>query len=163
MKQFWQNLSDRERALVMGAGILCAVLFLVLFVYLPMTEAREDAISRERAASDSFEQLATLAAEAKMLRRQGTQPTSRSILTNDVSQRVLISRSARQAGITISRIQPTDGGALTLWIDSVPSQRFFAWVKTLDESYGLAPDNVSLQPEADGTVRAQIQFQDVIN
>lgn len=161
MTKLLQSLSERERGLLGGAGVLFALLILIVGVYLPMREARDEANERERFATDSFEMVATLAAEAKRLRQNGTVSDSRAIMPRDVSERVLISRSARQAGIIISRIQPTDSGALTLWIDSVSSQAFFVWVKALDTSYGISPNNVSLQPEADGMVRVQIEFQGV--
>lgn len=163
MKQTWQSLTEGERFLIYGAGALLLVFLLVFLVFNPLRSARDSADQFEADAERQFIEVSALARQAKSLRGNGSEAAGGRRLERDVSTRVLISRSARSAGITISRIQPNDNGALTLWIDSVASQSFYVWVRGLDEDYGLAPDNVSLQSQPSGTLRAQIQFPGVTN
>lgn len=157
MTNIWNKLSAREQALIASALILLFILALALIVIRPVMLYQADAEQNLAAAKSEYRTIAGLANARENLSREATLNGK----PNDQSPRVLISTSARDAGIVVSRIQPAESGSLTLWMDSVSSTVFYAWLKTLESEYSIVPELVSLQKNGDLTLRAQVQFAGV--
>lgn len=159
MSSYWNKLSARERLLVMGAGNLIILLVLSLVVVRPLIDYKANSQSDLIAAKDEYSTIASLSASYKKM--QDRRNVSAQQAPNQPSSRILISTSARENGLLVSRIQPSEDGDLTLWMDSVSSVVFYKWLNTLEQRYNLSPSLASLQKNGDGTLRAQIQFSGV--
>jgi type II secretory pathway component PulM len=156
MKEYWQSLTERERLLVTIAGVVLAVFIIVLAVVRPLVVMKIDSRQNLSAAQAQHDRIQGLAIEYKRLDSGASERGSR--LERDQPMRVLVAIAARETGVVVTRLQPTEQGGLTLWIDSVSSVAFYAWLKQLDSQFGLSPELVSLQKSGDGTLRAQVQF-----
>lgn len=156
MKTVWQNFSSREQWLVAVAGGLGLVLIVALGLVRPLMASQSESETALAASIRTYSAVASAAAEIRQLPvLEEAQPVAGS---EGQSSRVIISVAARRAGVVISRIQPTEDGALTLWVDNVASQSLFGWLNTLEEEHRLTPDQVSLQRTGNGSLRAQVQF-----
>lgn len=156
MKEFWQKLTDRERLLVTVAGVLVGLFIIALAVVRPLIAMQENSRRNLAAAEEEYDHIQSLAGEYHRLESAVTK--NEATTQNDQPKRVLIAIAARETGVVVTRIQPTEKGGLTLWIDSVSSIAFYTWLKQLEGQHRLSPDQVSLQKSSDGTLRAQVQF-----
>lgn len=159
MKIFWVNLTARERILVMVAGGLLVLFSVALGVVRPLSQYYNQSQQNLAAAQGELKALVELTSEYSRL--QNTDSNAAKPDGNTQSARVIISVSARDAGLVVSRIQPAEDGRLTLWMDSVASPAFYRWLRDLEEVHGLAPELVSLQKAGSGSLRAQVQFAGV--
>lgn len=158
MKDYWAGLSDRERGLLLGCGILAFMVFAWLLVIRPVSHAREAAANELAAAQDLHGLVAEAGREAKTLRAAGQSARAEN---NGEPLRVAVALAARSAGVSISRIQPGDDGLLTIWVDDVASPAFYRWVTTLANEQQITPVKVSLQKSGNsGRLRAQLQFEE---
>lgn len=159
MNAYWNKLSVRERALIMGAGGLFSLLVLVLIIVRPLIDYRAASEADLTAAKEEYGVIASLALSYKSIKDDRT--SSGRQLPAQSSPRILISTTARDNGLVVSRIQPSEDGNLTIWMDSVSSVSFYGWLKSLENKHKLSPNLASLQKNGDGTLRAQIQFSGV--
>ena len=159
MNTFWQKLSGREQVLVSGAAGLFVLLALAFFVIRPLINYRSNSDMDLAAAKAEYRVIASLAATHD--RAQAAPISTEQSRPNGQSSRILISTSARDKGLIVSRIQPAEDNSLTLWMDSVSSSAFYVWLRSLEIENGLTPNLVSLQKNGDGTLRAQVQFSGV--
>ncbi|WP_262696261.1 type II secretion system protein M [Kordiimonas aquimaris] len=159
MNVYWNKLSTRERALIMGAGGLFVLLILSLVIVRPLINYQAGSEAELIAAKEEYRVIASLVASYNTT--QDKRSISAQKLPSSQSPRILISTSAREKGLIVSRIQPSEDGNLTLWMDSVSSIVFYEWLNTLEQRHSLSPNLASLQKNGDGTLRAQIQFSGV--
>jgi type II secretory pathway component PulM len=157
MTEYWNTLTDRERLLMMVMAVL-AVLVLGYFALVrPLAGYVASSERTLAAAQATYERVAADAAEVTAARQQGSGEGTRA---SDVPLRVAVSRAAREAGVSISRIQPGADGGLTVWVEGVPSPQMYRWVQQLIEAHGIAPAKVIAQKSTtEGRLRVQLQFE----
>lgn len=159
MKTYWLNLTLRERMLVFTAGGLLALFIGVIGVVRPLMQYHDQSEQNLVAAQNELKVIAELSSEYR--RAQNNEKNNNKPTEVGQAARVTISVSARDAGLVVSRIQPSEDGSLTLWSDSVASPVFYKWLKSLEANHGLAPNLVSLQKVDGSTLRVQVQFAGV--
>lgn len=156
MNEYLNNLTDRERNLLMVMVGLILLFVLYFAVYRPMDKANAAADRSVAAAENVLETVQRAAQLAKQMGGGNTQSRQR----DDRPVRVIVAVTARASGVNITRVQPTDSGAVTLWIDSVNPQSFYAWVAQLGAEHAITPTKVSVQKTGTaGSVRVQVQFE----
>ncbi len=156
MREYWQSLTDREQLLLSVGGIVLAFTLVYFLVARPLVAYRAESERAYQAALSTFETVQLRAAQLAATEAQASDPDK---ANSDVSLRVAVSVAARQAGVTISRLQPSEDGTLTIWADGVQSQQFYRWLQILADNRGVGPSNVLLQKSSDGeTLRAQVRF-----
>ena len=156
MREYWQSLTDREQLLLgVGAGVLALTLVYFLIAR-PLMSYRDDSERAYIAARGVFE---TVQQRAAQLAAVEDRSISANTAGQDVSLRVAASTAARQAGVTISRLQPSEDGTLTIWAEGVQSAQFYRWLQILADERGIGPSNVLLQKASNGeTLRVQVRF-----
>lgn len=158
MRDYWAGLSDRERGLLLGCGILALLVFSWLLVIRPIGNYRTTAAHELEVAEELYGLVADAGGEVKALRAAG-QPAQTD--SDGEPLRVAVALAARSAGVSISRIQPSEDGLLTIWADDVASPAFYRWVTTLANEQQITPVKVSLQKSGNsGRLRAQLQFEE---
>lgn len=157
MTDFWNNLTGRERLMLLIGGCV-ALVVLGYFAFLRPLVGYVSASEREVAAARAtYERISAGAAEVTAARERGAANNQR---TANVPLRVAVSRAARGAGVAISRIQPAEDGGLTVWVESVSSPLMYRWINQLANSHGIAPAKVIAQKSAtEGRLRVQLQFE----
>ncbi len=158
MKDYWLSLTQREQALLTVAGVILLATLLYFFMARPLFDYRADSERSFVAAEATFEAVQQRAAELQALEDQTEQATVSGVET--VPLRVAVSNAARRAGVAISRLQPAENGALTVWAEGVQSGQMYSWLQTLADEQRIGPANVLVQKSTNGnTLRVQLRFE----
>ena len=136
MKQWWQNLNQREQQLVSVAAVVVALAVLYWGIVTPLTNAKQQASDKLQQQQQTLEWV--MQAGDRLASQQRTTSNSKVKLSQAVSS------SARQQRITLSKIQPR-GEELEVWIEQVPFNQFIGWVHTLHERYGINVDILDIE------------------
>ena len=150
MEQFWRDLSERERLLIIvGSGF--AVLFVVLQLVLsPTLSWRED----QRRDMASARGLYELVAEAAPLGVASTATVS----AGDGPVRNVVSQTASSAGVTIIFINARGDQAVDVNIAAVSPDALFQWLSVLRSQHNIVVDTADIARETGNPemVRAQL-------
>ncbi len=156
MSSFLENVSEREKWLLTIMVVLMVFVGGYLAVYRPLVAAEA---ASERSLLTAEHVYRTVEQAARLSEQAGENSSATAKRNDDRPIRVIAAVEARQAGVNISRIQPGEGGSVTIWIDAVAPQTFYNWAVSLQEKYGLSPQKVSLEKtNNNGAVRVQLQF-----
>jgi type II secretory pathway component PulM len=152
--QIWfRGRSVREQRLLLAMAILFAIVLLWLLLVRPLGDAL--AAARERhgeAVIARAEAQAQAEAIRSFERRRGP------ALTEPID--LVIGRAASEAGFQLSRIEPESGGTgVSVAIEAVKPQAFFAWVGGLEGSGGLIVASLNATANADRTLAVQATFR----
>jgi len=154
MTEFWQNLTARERAVVAVAGVLTVLVVGYFMLVRPLADYEAESQRALARAKAVYQQIDAGAAEVEAARG-----TTQEKAGETTSLRVAVAQSAREIGVAISRLQPGADGALTVWVESVPSPVFYRWLETLSAAHGIAPVKVVAQKSSAGVqLRVQLEF-----
>ena len=148
MNAWWQNLSARERLLVMIAAGLVGLLLLSLAIVRPLLELRTDAENRVKAARDGYELTAAAAAVSA-----GGAPVAGD---SQIPIRQAIIESAAAAGIELVRIGAETGGQLEIQAAPVDGDVFFAWLAKLQADYRASVAFADIVRGEAGVVNPQV-------
>lgn len=150
--QFWRNLSDRERLLVIIAGVLFAIFIAFQAVAAPVVNWR----AAQRRALDeahSVYELVTLA---------GAQAAGAAAQDGDVDTpaRNALAQSATAAGVNLIYVNVRPDGAVDANAAGVSPEALFAWMQAVERDYGLRVVSADIAREQDqaSMVRAQLTF-----
>jgi general secretion pathway protein M len=152
--QIWfRGRSVREQRLLLAMAILFAIVLLWLLLVRPLGDAL--AAARERhgeAVIARAEARAQAEAIRRFERRRGP------ALTEPID--LVIGRAAAEAGFQLSRVEPESGGTgVSVAIEAVKPQAFFAWVGGLEGSGGLIVASLNATANADRTLAVQATFR----
>ncbi|MCE2573548.1 type II secretion system protein GspM [Motilimonas eburnea] len=149
MKDWWEGLASRERNLAILSAVVLVVGALYWGVYQPLSQALEQEQTRLKSHQQT---LIWMKSKGQDIVNYQAQQRSGS---GNVNLNQLIGNSARQSGITISRIQPK-GNELEVWIDNIEFNKLLAWLKQLQERHGVVTLNTDLAVgDAPGTVKVR--------
>jgi len=160
MNAFLSGLSQREKLLLATAMVLATFVLLYMAVIRPVNAYGLKAKQEYENAQGLYERVTTGAKQVAVL-KAGTNSGKK--LKSTQPFRVQVSLIARSVGVPINRIQPSDDGALTIWIDGVPAQSVYRWLAALETDYSISPVRVSMQKSGtEGLVRTQVQFDEAM-
>ena len=140
MREWYENLADRERRFVLF-GAIGALILLLLGVFLPLN--RNIAQARERVAVKQGD-LAFIRSVAPQLAAAG--PATGNI-TSGESLVVLIDSSARESGLgkSLTNSQPTGDKGLRLRLDHVSFDAMVAWLARLSQQHGVRVESAEIE------------------
>ena len=148
MRAWWESLAEREQRLVMVTGFFVVIGLIYWVLWYPSAHLRATAAEQKARASQMLISMQQDGERIARARSGGTRSQGGSL-------QVIVNQSARQAGITISRMQP-QGEALQVWVDEVPWHDLTAWLASMRKQHGLAVTSVDLQRgERSGTVKVR--------
>ncbi|MEZ5921728.1 MAG: type II secretion system protein GspM [Parvularculaceae bacterium] len=148
MTAFWQNLSDREKLFVVFGGAIVAVLLSVLLILRPAINWRSNMHERRAAAEDLY-RLVSKASE-----NSAPGAAAAGVDLNTPLLNVLTS-SAAASNVEVSYRNARADGGVDANLTAAP-QDLFAWLKILDERYGVMVASADIAREQQGGVRAQL-------
>ena len=137
MKAWFEQLAPREQRLVMAMSALIIVFFIYSLVWLPLNtnlEKAEQKLARQQA-------LLSWVQENTAQYQQAAKGSAKRSSGGSISG--VVNASARQAGITIARIQP-QGDDIQVWIDEVAFSTMLTWLDTLSNSRGIQVKNIDM-------------------
>jgi general secretion pathway protein M len=148
LQQRWGSLSVREQKTLIAGGTFLVLLLLWWGLLRPLLAYQQEL---HRKAESLSEQLEWMQQQAPRLAGARQQPT----LSGQGTPAEIASASARQLGISISRVQPKGQDAVSLWVDEVPAKRLLQWLKELQQQ-GLVVSNAQISKVSDGMLRATL-------
>ncbi|MFC7290360.1 type II secretion system protein GspM [Hirschia litorea] len=150
LKNWWNTRDPREQLLICLCGMLTLAVILFQFVYMPSSKFRDQASRRYNA------QAATHTEVVQTLRAFENSPRQTNAKSNGPIQGVVTDSSA-VFGIEINRIEPTENGDLTLWIEQIDPRALYAWLTDLEVNHGIAVSKASIRANKDTvTVNANV-------
>lgn len=155
MKAWWQQLSAREKALILVAGGGLLLFILLQGVMMPAGKRLDVARQRyEKAVRDQRAVEAALAMLPALPAQEGaTAPGDPEALS------LLLTQRAQERGIAIARIGRGRNGEISVQIDSIAPQTLFGWLVALQQGEGISVATASLSAiEGSATVRATLSF-----
>ncbi len=158
IQTYWQTLTEREKLLVSGAGMLLLVTIVYFVIIRPLVAYHTES---ERAYTSAYAQLQAVRSYASQIRPVVAEADNKTASQQPVNLRVAVSSAARASGVAISRLQPSEDGTLTIWAEQIQSPQLFLWLDTLSKIHSVGPQNVLIQKTSvPGTLRIQLQFSD---
>ena len=155
MKAWWAGLAARERFILMGGGVILALIVVWVAIWEPLVQGRSALraeVARLSAAAVWMDQVADdVRRRARLAPASGGAPAQGSVLT-------LIEVSANAAGLrqALTRVQPEGDGA-RLSFDQVGFDSLMSWLADLELRQGLQVSQLSIDvAEAPGQVAARI-------
>ncbi len=148
MTAWWNDLSQRERTLILVAGGLAGLLFLSLMVVRPMMGWREDASRRAEQARDGYEMVAAAAAVGAKAADPAPQAST--------PLRQAITASAVASGIELARIGAEANGQIEVQPEPVSGDVLFAWLRQLEMRFGVSVVFADMAGADDGAINAQV-------
>ncbi|WP_411818295.1 type II secretion system protein GspM [Hyphococcus sp. DH-69] len=148
MTAWWQDLSARERVLILIAGGLGVAVVLSLLVIRPIADWQSDAARKAQTARDGYE--LTLAAAAVAGDRGDDQ-------YNPMALRQAVIATAKNWNVDLTRIgSETPEGQVEVQVAPLAGDALFAWIAQLENQYGISVAFADIANGSDGMVNAQI-------
>ncbi|MEL7130171.1 MAG: type II secretion system protein M [Pseudomonadota bacterium] len=156
IQDWWQGREPRERVLIGVAGVLTVLVAIVFGVFQPLVKAKGDA----------RQQLANAQLDMALVQR-GVQNMSGSLSSGDGPRpaedadqfRTSLTRSARENGLSIARLQSGPDGSLQITLDDADPKKLFAWLQTMNSEAGGHVLSASMSSRQGERVQAVIELQ----
>ncbi len=154
IREWWTTREPRERTLLMVLAGLLALTVAYYGVWLPVKGAKADARQSVNAAAADYSIV------LRGLRTVSAARTGSAGATGNVDGfRSEITRTAREAGLSIARLQSGAGGSIQISFDDADPQRLFAWLASLDGQPGGQVIGATLTNRDAATVQAVIELR----
>lgn len=152
--QWYKELDSRNRNIVQLAAAVLSVLFLIVFVWMPISAWSESEIQRYQNSMALNEWILENEPQARQLddKNPASQGTKDSLLT-------LISRSAKSSGITLLRFQEEGSGGVSVVLQEQIFNDVIIWLEQLQTRNNIEIRQLSIDVHSTpGKVNARIIF-----
>ena len=156
VRRRYDSLSNSERLVVNGIGVLILLVLLFLLLILPAHRAVDKAemtlTGKQNLLSwmQDNEQVARMAAKGEGGTRSQSDQPLQSIVTS----------TAPALGINVKRIEPESDDKLRVWLEKVSFDKTMRWLHQIETRYGVRIANVSIDAEREeGLVTAKLVLQ----
>lgn len=147
---WWQRLSLRERWLVGIAAALTAIVIGLFLIAFPIQSALVTAREAHGVALDRQAGIAARVAEIQNLEaRRASAPAAPG--ASAAALELVLAQGAAERGFTLSRNEPQGNDAASIAIANGRAPALIGWISEL-ESAGVLASDLTLRPNADGTV-----------
>lgn len=156
MKDWFLNLTQRERTMVQAAAVVVLVFVFYMIIIEPISTSYAKKKQNVATATETLEWMRTAAQEVKQLsggsnlsvRPQGKQQ----VLS-------LVDRSARKAGLAgvMKRVQPEGDSGVRVWFENAAFDELVKWLATIESDHGLSVNEINVeQTESTGLVNVRV-------
>lgn len=135
---------DQQALLVLAVAVILALLYFA--VWRPVTEFEQQA---ESARENAAERLSWMQANQAAIRSlagasANQQATGLDKPADGRALMALVTRSARESGLTLQRFEPSGDDAIRVWLDGVPYSGVAAWLEKLNTENGVVIDQAAM-------------------
>lgn len=145
IKRYLQQLSRRERYLVLLAASAVAFTLLYLILWKPLQNGIER--KRELLALQQ-EQIQTMREQVRDLRMiQGAKSRGGQRVTDSSSLLSVIDRTAKQRRLksTLQKAQPDGDDGVRLWLVNITFDQLIEWLNQLELEYGIYVSDIAIE------------------
>jgi general secretion pathway protein M len=133
----FDSLSERDQRTLKIGGAIAALLLVYVIIQL------------DSSVSSAHKRLAKKQADLTWMRDNGPELASLGALHTNAgggeSLLVVVDRSARESGLSVTGSDPAGPGALNIRLQKVPFNSVIAWVGRLGQTNGIRVDNASIE------------------
>lgn len=134
---------DQQALTVLIVAVLLGLLYFA--IWLPASSFHDSAkAERENAA----ELLAWMQANQATIQRLGGAGAENGQGASDVADgralMALVTRSARESGLSLQRFEPSGENAIRVWLEDAPYAEFAAWLERLNSNHGVIIDQAAM-------------------
>lgn len=135
---------DQQALVVLAIAVFLGILYFA--IWSPITSFHDKAAaSKENAA----ELVAWIQANEPVIRRMGGSGSGPAATSGDVpadgrALMALVTRSARDSGLTLQRFEPSGDSAIRVWLEAAPYSEVAAWLEMLNGKHGVVIDQAAL-------------------
>lgn len=149
MKQWWGQLSDRDKKLVIVMTALLVPFIVYQMIWLPISDGLAKEQKKLTRNQELYAYVQSNIAHIKNAGISGNKVNKGGSLSSQVN------RSAQSHGIKIDRVQP-QGDDLSVWIDQVPFNSLLSFITDLSKNNGLQVKNIDIvETDASGVVKVR--------
>jgi general secretion pathway protein M len=154
VREWFDNLSERERNLVYAAGAVAGVALVYLVLVLPFQTSGKRMASRVQQKTADLAWMQASAPQAIAAAGVAQAGGGESLV-------VLVDRTAREAGLGASlRDQSPDGNnGLRLQIEGASFDTLVTWLANLQQQYGVSIESATIGAAAPGLVNATLSLK----
>lgn len=137
MKQWWSQLPEKERYLVILMAVLISFFLLFHLVWSPINNG----LVKEAKKLERNQELLTYVKQSTASIKKGGAVSTKGKVSGSLSS--VISRVAKRHQISISRVQP-QGDDIQVWIEEVSFNQLLIWLDDLKQSAELEVKTIDI-------------------
>lgn len=157
MKEWFETLQERERLIIIAAGVLLVPLLLYLLLWEPLSKSISNLQTSINAAEGQVRWMQAASLEVKDLRKSGNAPqASGGSMINSVES------SANGAGLrsAIQRMEPQGSNKISLEMRDADFDALILWLGQLEKKFGINASQFNATPSRNpGRVDARISLE----
>ncbi|KEF32474.1 General secretion pathway protein M [Marinobacter nitratireducens] len=148
---------DQQALMVLALAVFLGVLYFA--IWRPAMAFSEKA---EAQRENAGELLAWMQANESTIKRLGSAGTGSSASTANApadgrALMALVTRSAREGGLSLQRFEPSGDDAIRVWIEDAPFAEVAAWLESLKSNHGVIIDQAAMDRSREpGLVSARL-------
>lgn len=155
LRRRYDSLSQSERMIVNGLGVLLVIVLVFLLLILPAQRSVSDAEMKLAGKQKLMSWMKENEQAARMAAAGGTGRSS-----SDQPLQSVVTTTAPAMGLTVKRIEPESDDKLRVWLEKVSFDKTVRWLHQLESRYGIRIVNISIDAErAEGLVTAKFVLQ----
>jgi general secretion pathway protein M len=155
MKEKWQQLSLREKRLVIITTIVVVVTLVYFMIWEPLQNGIETSRVRVNAQTNTLLQIREQAAEARQLRAT----KSRSGTKGGGSLLVIIERTAQQKNLksNLQKVQPEGQDGVRVWVENAAFDQLIDWLALLENKNTIYVSEIIIERQKEpGRINSRI-------
>lgn len=155
LRRRYDSLSDAERWVVNGLGLLILAVIVLLLIVMPAQRA----VTQAEMQLNGKQSLLQWMQDNEHLAKQANSSKRNSRTSNQPLQTIVTS-TAPSMGVTVKRFEPESDEKLRIWLEKVPFDKTVRWLHQLESRYGIQIANASVDAErVEGLVTAKLVLQ----
>lgn len=157
MMEWLQERSPREKALLIGAIILTAIILFTLIVVGPVLRANSDANLRYQNTARALDSVVLGINQIQAAQVRGRSEVASAVLSPD-QIRARIVASAQTTGLAPTQLRNESDGSVSAVFRDTDSRLLFAFLQLLSTREGVTPKVATLTRTENGLVSATFEF-----
>lgn len=154
MKEYWQQLSPRERRMLIAMAVVVGITIIYFGMWRPLQNGIEN---NRKAVTEKIRQIKTMQQYVLESRELRGNPNARRTVTSGNSLLVTIEQTAKQKRLALQQVKPEGNDGVRLNLENVAFDTVIEWIAQLEQQYGIWVDDISVErmPEK-GQVNSRI-------
>ena len=155
MKEQWQQLSLREKRLVVITAFVVVVSLVYFMIWQPLQNGIETSRVRVSAQTNTLQKIRDQAAEARQLRTNKSHRSNR----GGGSLLVIIERTAQQKNLksSLQKVQPEGQDGVRVWIENASFDQLIDWLDQLENKNTIYVSEIYIERQKEpGRINSRI-------
>lgn len=157
MKEKWQQLSLREKRLVIITSIVVIITLVYFMIWEPLQDGIQTSRVRVKAQNDTLVQMREQAAEARQLRAAQRQVGANT--RSSSSLLVIIERTAQTKKLKsqLQKVQPEGQDSVRVWVENASFDQLIDWLALLENRNTIYVSEIIIERQKEpGRVNSRI-------